>query len=237
MLWADTTTPSPEDQFIRETLVKQGETKGLDKSPQLAEAMEAFRKNMLAQLALDAAQEEGMPDFTARAEEIYQVGKDTKYHLPLRLRVRALAIIAPKSQEEAVRKQLQDIRDQITQNKIDFKEAVLKYSTAPDIKLTEGDSQWFQKGQKADDFYETALKLSPDQPLSEVFFTQSTGYLLQYLDKKEPETRPFEDAKSEIISKLQNDYKEEQKKIVLDKIKADYQKTLPTQANAITKTP
>jgi Xaa-Pro aminopeptidase len=129
-----------ETAFIRDALVKQGLDKGLDKSPELEKRVTEFRNEQLARLALDAARDEGMPDFSARAEELYQARMAQQYQLPLRLRVRALELTIPDGKETEIRAKLASLRADIAAGKTEFKAAVLANSTAADLKLTEGDS-------------------------------------------------------------------------------------------------
>ena len=224
---------SPEATFIRDALVTQGIEKGLDKNPDLAARVEEFRKEQLALLALDAAQTEGMPDFTARAQELYQARKDTTYNLPLRLRVRVLEMPLPKDKVDEVKSKLTDIRAQIQAGKLDFPAAVLTYSTDPERKLTQGDSQLFAKGEKPDALYTAAEKLSAAQPLSDVILDQEKAYLLFFLARKEPQVQEFEAVKADIMAELQKEYRDDQRKIVLDKLHQQYQQ----QAGNATPTP
>jgi hypothetical protein len=213
-------TPT-ETAFIRDALVKQGLDKGLDKSPELEKRVTEFRNEQLARLALDAARDEGMPDFSARAEELYQA-RLAHYQLPLRLRVRALEMNIPDGKEAEIRAKLASLRADIAAGKTDFKAAVMANSTAGDLKLTEGDSQWFQQGQKPDVFFETASQLAVDKPLSEVFIHQKTAYLLAFIDKKAPETRLFDAVKPEIIAELQQEYRDDHEKMLIEALKADF---------------
>lgn len=212
----------PETAFIRDALVKQGLDKGLDKSPELVKRVTEFRNEQLARLALDAARDEGMPDFSARAEELYQARVDQQYRLPLRLRVRALEMKIPDGKEAEIRAKLIAIRADIAAGKTDFKAAVMAHSEAADLKLTEGDSQWFQQGQKPDVFFETATQLSVDKPLSEVFIHQKTAYLLSFIDKKAPETRSFDAVKPEIMAELQQEYRDDHEKVILEALRAAF---------------
>ena len=210
---------SPETTFIRDTLVKQGLEQGLDKSPKLEKLVTEYRNDQLARLALEAARDKGMPDFTARAEELYQARLDKQYTLPLRLRVRVLEMKMPEGKETEVQDKLKAIRAEVASGKTDFKAAVMAHSDAADLSLVQGDSQWFQKGDKPDLLFEAAAQLSVDKPLSEVFTHQKTAYLLSFLDRKAPETRSFDEVKPEIIAELQQEYREDHEKMVLDSLK------------------
>ena len=216
-------TASPETLFIRDTLLQKGLALGLDKNPELEKQVAAFREEQIARLALNAALEEGMPDFTARAEELYQLRKEKQYQLPLRLRVRVLEISFASGADAPARTQLADLRSQILAGKLDFKAAVLAHSSDPERKLTEGDSQWFSAGQKPDVLYAAAQQLTPEKPLSEVVMDENRAYLLNYLDRKASETRSFDEVKAEIISELQQAYRDTQRKVVMEKFRAQFQ--------------
>ncbi len=224
---------SPEDAFIRNALVKQGEDKGLDKSPQFRLLMSQFRKEQLAKMALEHAANAGMPDFSARAEEIYNARLERDYHQPLRLRVRVLEMSIPEGQEAAIRQQLVSIRDQVQSGQLDFKAAVLTHSSDPEKRLTEGDSQWFAKGQKPDAIYEAALHLNAAHALSDVVIHRQAAYLLQFLDRKEPQTIPFEQVKDEIVSELAKSYREDNQQVVLDKLKTQFKETQTATSDTV----
>lgn len=221
--------PDPaEIRYIRDTLVQQGLDKGLDKNPGLLKQVEEFRKDKLADLALQAATGEGMPDFNARAEELYATRKDTQYNLPLRLRVRIIQVAMPKGRETDIRQQLDDIRSRIADGKLDFKDAVIQYSESPVRRLADGDSEWFAKGEKVDAIYDAALKLDTEHPLSGVVMGNKEAYLLYFLGRKEPEIRTLEEVKPEIISELQDEYRKTQEQIVLDGLRQQFEQQAHT---------
>jgi parvulin-like peptidyl-prolyl isomerase len=218
---ADDADPA-ETRYIRDTLAQQGLDKGLDKNPELIKQVEEFRKAKLADLALDAAKSAGMPDFSARAEELYETRKDSQYNLPLRLRVRVIEVAMPKGKESDTRQHLTDIRSRIADGKLDFKDAVIQYSESPERRLADGDSQWFAKGEKVDAIYDAALKLDAQHPLSDVVVGDDMAYLLYFLDRKEPEVRTLDEVKPEIITELQDEYRKTQEQVVLDGLRQQY---------------
>lgn len=215
---ADPSISSAETSFIRDALVKKGQQLGLDKSPELEQRIAEFRQEQLAELALDAARNEGMPDFSARAEEIYQARKDTQYHLPLRLRVWALELRLPAGKEAAIRDKLNAIRTEVAAGKATFEAAVKANSEASDLSLTKGDTQWFHKGQKPDVFFDAAAQLSADKPLSEVVVHRDTAYLLYFIGRKESETLAFDTVKSDILNELQDEYRADHEQMLLDSL-------------------
>lgn len=223
LVMANGSVPLTEAAYIREALVKQGLAKGWDKDAELNKRVEEFRNEQLAHLALEKLSAEGMPDFTARAEELYQARLDKQYRLPLRLRVRILEMRIPEGKQADITDKLKSIRADVLAGKLDFKTAVLEYSQAPTVKLTEGDSQWLTREQVGDTFFSWAEKLSQAAPLSEVLVHEQTAYLLYFLDRQEPETLTFAAVKDEIIAELQEEYRKDQEKLLLDKLRAEFQ--------------
>lgn len=220
---ANDVAPLTESAYIREALVKQGLAKGLDKDTELNKRVDEFRREQLARLTLEKLSTEGMPDFTARAEELYRARLDKQYRLPLRLRVRILEMRIPVGKQVDIIDKLKSIRADVLAGKLDFKAAVLAHSQAPTVKLTEGDSQWLTQAQVGDTFFSWAEKLSKEKPLSEVLVKEQTAYLLYFLDRREPETLTFAAVKDEIIAELQEEYRKDQEKLLLDKLRAEFQ--------------
>lgn len=224
-----TSVVSAETLYIRDALVQKGVAEGLDKSPELEKLVNDFRQEQLARLALEAASQDGMPDFSQRAEELYQVRLDKDYNVPLRLRVRVLSIDMLPGQDAVVRNNLEDIRAQVVAGKLDFKVAIQQHSTDAEKKLTEGDTQWFHKGQKTDAFYAAAEKLDANNTLSDVFIHQNTAYLLQFIDRKAAEIIPFAEVKADIVAGLEKDYRENKKKLVLEALQAEFKQQQTSQ--------
>ena len=221
---------SAQDSYVRNALVKQGEQKGLDKSPQFRLLMSQFRKEQLARLALEHAAGERLPDFTARAQEVYQARLSKDFTLPLRLRARVLLLRIADGQQAATVQQLQGIRAEILAGKLDFKQAVMTYSQAADKHFTQGDTQWFHKGQVSPAIYDAVLRLNPAQALSDVLVDQQTAYLIQFMDRQEARTIPFAEAKAALVNELQQGYREEQQQALLQQLKTEFQTQAQTQA-------
>lgn len=221
--------PAPaidETRFIRDVLAEKGLVAGLDKDPDLLELVENFRQDQLARLALDAEIKAEMPDFSKRAQELYQVRKAKHYQLPLRLRVRILELHAPKDKAAEVRQQLTELRQSVLVGKQEFASVVMQHSQATDLSLTKGDSQWFYKGQRPDVIFAAAEQLSQAQPLSEIIEHRNRLYLLHYLDRKAPETLSFEVVKAELVQELEQEYREARQKVILDALRQQYQQHL-----------
>ncbi|MGB3917568.1 peptidylprolyl isomerase [Thiothrix litoralis] len=212
-----------EKHYIQNALIQKGIKLGLDNSPELLDQVENFRKEQLVRLTIEAESVAGMPDFSARAEELYQVRKDKQYNLPLRLRVRVLELEVPEEKAQAIQAELETIRGEVVAGKQDFKTAVMEHSKAVDLRLAQGDSYWFHKEQKSAAFFAAAEALSADKPLSDVFIDQGKAYLLGFLDRKEAEIRSFDQVKPEIIAELQQEYRKDQQKMLLETLRKEFQ--------------
>lgn len=228
---AEPAVSNEETRYIRDALVKQGEALGLDKSPELERLVTEFRQEQLANLALKAASDKGMPDFNARAEEIYLARKDQQYTLPLSLRVRVLELHIPEGKEAEVRQRLEAIRSEVLAAKTDFAAAVMKHSEAANLSLTKGDSFWFNRVQQPNVFA-VAEQLTPEKPLSEIFVLEDSAYLLYFLDRKAPEIRSLEAVKPEIIAELQQEYRQQQQHTLRESLHEAFKREPAPSQNA-----
>lgn len=212
-----------EELFIRESLLAKQASTVLkpEQLERLDKQVEEFRKGQLSRLLLETLSLDKIPDFEPRAKELYQVRKTTDYQLPLRLRVRVLEKNLG-SDASTVRKQLEAIRQQVAEGKLDFKAAVLAESNAVDKKLTEGDSFWFYQGQKLQPFYDAAVKLSAEQPLSEILVLGDKAYLLQFIGRQEAMQQTYAEVKETILAELTETYKDEQRKLLLEQFRTAF---------------
>lgn len=227
LAWADSNPAMTEETYLRDALAKQGVAKGLDKDPELERLVEAFRKEQLARLTLEALGKEGMPDFTARAKELYHARLDKQYRLPLKVRVRVLERRIPEGKQQEAVEQLEAIRADVLAGGQDFKAAVLQHSTAPTVKLTEGDSQWLEQGSVPAALWEHASKLTKEQPYSPVFVHDGIAYLLNLLERQEPKTLGFADVQADIIVELQQDYRKDKETAVLEALRQEFKQKHP----------
>ena len=227
--------------FIRENLLLQQDKIPVAALAEFNEKLQEHRHNQLARLTLDALAEEGMPDFSRRARELYEVRKLEQYKLPLRLRVRMLRQLLPTVESantlnkvadhnaahfnarEAKTASLQSILNQVRAGKLDFKQAVIQHSDDPKRTLDYGDSFWFQRGQKADVLFDAAVSLSAEQPLSDVVVDENAAYLLQFIGRQDPVQQSFAEVEEQIIDELQTSYRKEQRTLLLTRLRERFQ--------------
>lgn len=211
-----------QELFIRETLLAQQDKVKPEQMTALEKQVADYRKGQLSRLVLDALALEGVPDFSKRAEELYEARKDSQYQLPLRLRVRVLEKKLG-SDAAATRTALEQLRAEIASGKLDFKDAVLAHSDAVNKKLAEGDSFWFDRTQKVGEFFDAAAALSADKPLSGVFVYQDSAYLLQFIGRQEAMRQTYPEVKEAILAELTDEYKQSQRKQILEGLRTRFQ--------------
>ena len=213
-----------QELYLRESLLKQVDKVSPEQLKLLDKQVEDYRRGQLSRLVLDDLAKDGMPDYEQRAKELYEARKDTDYALPLRLRVR---VIEKSGMDEASAKAtLEQVRSQIQAGTLDFGQAVQEYSDAEDKRLTQGDTFWFHKGQKAPVFYTEAAGLSSEQPLSAVFVYQGRAYLLQFIGRQEAMVQTYPEVKAAILAELQNEYQQQQRKLILEGMRTRFQENV-----------
>lgn len=71
-----------QDLYIRESLLHQALAQGLDQDLNIQQQLEEMRKDLLARKALEYQLDKQAPDFTKRAQEVYQARLATVYTFP-----------------------------------------------------------------------------------------------------------------------------------------------------------
>ncbi|HPE61889.1 MAG TPA: peptidylprolyl isomerase [Thiolinea sp.] len=216
-----------EELFIRTRLLEQQDNLTSDQQQHLQQKLEDFRATQQAEMVLDNLAAADMPDFTGRAMEIYTAEKDTTYNQPLKLRVRMLLrrIKADNPDKATVQAELEQLRERIAQGELDFENAVRQFSEARDKALNAGDSFWFSQGQKPDTLFNAASQLSPEHPLSAVIPDRNQLWLLRFIGRQEARQLSFDEVKGGIITRLQDEYRATQRKLVLENLQQQFRET------------
>ena len=116
-----------------------------------------------------------------------------------------------KQKIEQLLKQIQDGAD--------FAQLAKENSACPSSEKG-GDLDFFARGQMVPAFEKVAFELKPGQ-VSDVVETRFGYHIIKVTDRKEASTTPFEDAKDDIIEKLENDKKGEIAKQYIESLKAE----------------
>ncbi len=115
----------------------------------------------------------------------YEAHKDSIPPIPARVEI-AHILMSPRasdSKSAAVKKQLQDIRQQIVDGKIRFEDAAKKYSQDPGSAERGGDLGFVPRGTFVPEFEKAAWSLEENQ-LSDIIKTQFGYHLIQLLEKR-----------------------------------------------------
>ncbi|HPQ95743.1 MAG: peptidylprolyl isomerase [Thiothrix sp.] len=224
-----------EELFIRTRLLEQQDNLTPAQQQHLQQKLEDFHATQQAEMVLDNLAAAGMPDFTGRAREIYAAEQDTTYRQPLKLRVRILLRrIQPDGPDRAaVMTELEQVRKRIVQGELDFTAAVREFSEAGDKALNAGDSFWFSQGQKPDALFDAASQLSPAHPLSDIILDRKQAWLLQFIGRQEAGQQSFDEVRNDIVIRLENEYRNTQRKLVLENLQQQFREQAQTNPDTL----
>lgn len=212
-----------QDLYIRESLLHQALAQGLDQDPSIQQQLEEMRKDLLARKALEYQLDKQAPDFTKRAQEVYQARLATVYTFPLRLKLQLIQINTPTADSQAkAKQQLTNLRQDLKDQKITFEQAIEQHSQASDKALTQ-DGQWYKADQLPTELFTAASQLTASEPLSEVISTDKALYLVNYLERLEPEVLEFDKVKEELIASLKTEYRLGQQQVLLNQLRQQFE--------------
>lgn len=209
-----------ENWFIRESLANSAVEDKLDSTEKYKQTIKEFRQDLLAKLALSKLSKKEMPNFVARAKEIYQSEKLLKYQFPEKLRVKQIILSKEKKQLAG------DIYQKLNSGKLSFDAAVEQYSNEPRKHVSKGLSYWFHKGQKSTVFYQNADVLNQDNLISKPFEDEGKLIILSFIDRKEAQKKKFNNVKDEIIATLEQEYISTERKVIIKKIQQEFVKNM-----------
>ena len=109
----------------------------------------------------------------------------------------------PASRREEARKRIEEAYQRIG-NGEDFAQIAMEYSQAPNA-AKGGDLGFFPRGMMFPRFEDLAFK-TPIGEVTEIFETPSGYNVIKVLDRKEPETRPFEEVKPALTALFSQQY-------------------------------
>ena len=194
--------------YRREALAHEAEDLGLEKDPKARYRLERARKEALVDIALDYAREQAMqnlPDFTARAEELYQAKKE-KYRIPEQVRVRHILLrAATPAAKEQRRKEAEAILKRLAQGER-FEDLAKALSEDPGSASEGGDLGWLTKGKTVPAFEKAAFSLKKPGELSGIVPTKFGLHIIQLGSRVPGRLRTFAEVKDSLISKLRVQY-------------------------------
>lgn len=122
-----------------------------------------------------------------------------------------LAVPASSSSKEVDDKALAKMREILAELKkgADFNKLAKQYSQDQGSAVNGGDLGWFTRGQMVPEFEKASFALKRKNDISEPIRTQFGYHIVQLLDKKAKEERPFEEVKSLVKEQYQREKAQE----------------------------
>jgi parvulin-like peptidyl-prolyl isomerase len=179
-----------------------------DKKSEVKEQLEFMADNYLAQEYLVTVIIKEFNPTDEEMKEFYSANAKS-FAVPEQVRVRHILLRlspgAPPEEKGKVKEKAETLLKRIRDGE-NFVTLATEYSEDPGSKNTGGDLGYFTRGQVVKSFEEAAFSLKPGQT-SEVVETQFGYHLIKMEDYKEAGTRPFDEVKNSIRSRLQEERK------------------------------
>ena len=159
------------------------------------------KKNM-AVLVIDPANLAA--DITPNDTELqvlYRASID-KFQVPERVKVRHILIKSDASNDKEMKAKIDDIEKQLKAGG-DFAEIAKKQSQDTGSAVKGGDLDWITRGQTVKEFEAAAFSL-PVKQISQPVKTTYGYHILEVMEKEQPRTIPFEEAKASLIGQIRN---------------------------------
>lgn len=199
-----------ETLFLREKLSTSTFAKEIEASDQFQVIVNEFRKDLLAQQALEKQSQHETPDFSDRAKELYQANLASKYTLPERFHVKTLTF--KKHEQEQLLKAYEELQKDPS--------AIEALSKSYAAKLEE---RWVSSQNSAAKVWKSAKQLAGDKQLvSNPLNFREESKLLVLLGTKPAEVMPFDRVKDELLEELKQEYIENHRKDIINTLKNEY---------------
>ena len=125
---------------------------------------------------------------------------------------------AAEAKVTEARKKIEKVQEQLEKG-VDFAELAKQFSEGPSSK-NGGSLGFVQRGQMVPTFEKTAFSLDPGE-VSDIIRTQFGFHIVKVTDRKEEETSPYEEVKSDIINHLKTVKMDEKVQNFLEKKKGN----------------
>lgn len=209
-----------ENLLVNKTLAAQARSAGIDREPVMGKQIEMAADRLLAQEQINRViKEVKIPNFEARARELYQVDIE-KYSVPTKVRVSHILVDTKNRTPEEALQRIKQVREQAVGGK-KFEELALEYSDDPSAKGNKGDLGFFEEGKMVKPFSDAAFAISSPGDISEPVKT-IFGYHIILLHEKKPKlVRSFDEVNEKIIQGEREKYLNEYRKTLVGGILTD----------------
>lgn len=209
-----------ENILINKTLAAQARDAGIDREPVMSNQMAMATDKLLAQEQINRITKEiKLPDFDARARELYKVNIE-KYTVPTKVHVSHILVDTKSRTPEEAQKRIKQVREQAVGGK-KFEELALEYSDDPSAKGNKGDLGFFEKGKMVKPFSDAAFAISTPGDISEPVKTVFGFHIILLHEKTPKQVRSYEEVKEEIIQVEREKYLNEYRSTLIGKILTD----------------
>jgi peptidyl-prolyl cis-trans isomerase C len=198
-----------EDMASEHFLLKEAERRGLEKSQDVQNLLEAAHKKIVVAKLIENEVDKKVKITPEEAQQYYENHKE-EFMTPALFKASHILL---KTEEEA-----KEIRAQILAG-ADFEEIARKKSI-DSTAIRGGDLGFFQKGQLVPEFEDAAMKMKKGE-LSEVIKTQFGYHLIKLTDRMEPTLREFKAVKSLVEERMVNEKRSRLFKAFIEKIKGN----------------
>jgi len=194
-----------ENLLINKTLAAQARSAKVDREPLMDRQIELAADKLLAQEQINRITKAiELPNFDARARELYQVDIE-KYTVPAKARVSHILVDTKNRTPEAALQRINQAREQAVGGK-KFEELALEYSDDPSVKSNNGDLGFFEEGKMVKPFSDAAFALKAPGNISEPVKTIFGFHVILLHEKKPKLVRSFDDVKEIIIQGERDKY-------------------------------
>lgn len=194
--------------LAKKQLAAEARQQGMDKDPAVRAQIAAAEEDALSKVRMERFKAEiKVPDLTQLAKETY-VGNKAKYILPGRLDVKHI-LISTKSRPEAEARELADNVDKEAKASPDqFDALVEKYSDDPSKERNHGLMTNAGGEQYQPAFAEASRALRKVGEISPVVQTTFGFHIIQLVERTQDRQLSFDEARGDILRKLQAEYVE-----------------------------
>ena len=201
------------DIYYREKLFERfALQKKIDQTPEFKGQLALAKRQLLINALIDQKKKSiAIPDMAQSAKEYYQVNRD-QFKIPEQLEVRHILLSSePDSVErDKVREKMADILVQVRKDPEMFDLLAKKYSEDTGSGSKGGLLSQFSRGQMVAEFEKVAFELSESGQISEILSSKFGFHIIQLVKKYPAHIIPFKDVEVSIITKLNNEYAEEE---------------------------
>ena len=159
-------------------------------------------------LLLDRDQAFARTGVTPTEVQSYYNGNITQYQTPEQVRASHILLNTAGKDEAAVRKQAEDILQQVKAG-ADFAELAKKYSEDEGSKPNGGDLDYFSRGRMVPEFEAAAFALEVGQ-VSDIVKSQFGFHIIKVVDKKPAVTRSLDEVRPQIEEQLKRQRADQQ---------------------------